>query len=131
MQPILSVILFSAFFWISSADDDKYYTNIYDNIDLDEILNNQRLYKNYIDCITNKGKCSPDGKELKKNIPDALSNNCSKCTQKQKDGTDKVLKFIIEEKPDDWKLLESIYDPQGAYKKKYKEQAEKRGYKLA
>lgn len=41
------------------------YTTKYDNIDLEEILSNERLYKKYFDCLTNKGKCTPDGKELK------------------------------------------------------------------
>lgn len=44
--------------------EDK-YTNKYDNIDLDEILNNRRLLRNYVNCLLDKGNCTPDGNELK------------------------------------------------------------------
>lgn len=43
----------------------KTYTTKYDNIDLDEIIHNDRLLKNYVDCFLEKGRCSPDGLELK------------------------------------------------------------------
>lgn len=43
----------------------KTYTTKYDNIDLDEIIHNDRLLKNYVDCLLEKGRCTPDGLELK------------------------------------------------------------------
>lgn len=49
--------------------DDK-YTNKYDNIDLDEILQNKRLFDAYVNCIMERGKCTAEGKELKgKSLP--------------------------------------------------------------
>nr|APB88038.1 putative chemosensory protein 2 [Lygus hesperus] len=98
------------------------YTDKYDNIDLDEILGNQRLYQKYFDCIRGKGKCTPDGAELKESIPDALKTECAKCTDKQKKGVEKVLRFLIREKADDYKVLEEQYDPEGVYRKKYETQ---------
>nr|AYN07340.1 chemosensory protein 12 [Yemma signatus] len=95
------------------------YTTKYDNIDIDEILNNQRLYKKYFDCLSNKGKCTPDGKELKAILPDALATDCQKCSEKQKAGADKVIGFVLEKKPTDYDLLEKLYDPSGNYKKKF------------
>lgn len=44
--------------------EDKYTTK-FDNIDLDQILQSERLIKNYVDCVLDKGACTPDGKELK------------------------------------------------------------------
>lgn len=49
----------------SSARPNGSYTDRYDNLDLDEILNNSRLRVPYVKCLLGKGKCSPDGKELK------------------------------------------------------------------
>lgn len=43
------------------------YETKYDNIDLDEILKNDRLRKNYIKCLVNNGPCTPDAQELKSN----------------------------------------------------------------
>ena len=62
MRVILAVILFVG---MASAKPAEKYTTKYDNIDLDEILNNDRLYQKYFQCLTNKGKCTPDGKLLK------------------------------------------------------------------
>ncbi|CAH1395241.1 unnamed protein product [Nezara viridula] len=106
------------------------YTTKYDNIDLDEILTNERLYKKYFDCLTNKGKCTPDGKELKDVLPDALATDCKKCSQKQQHGSEKVLRHLIEKRPTDYSALEKLYDPTGSYKRKYKAEAEKRGIKI-
>lgn len=41
------------------------YTDKYDNIDLDEVLNNRRLLVAYSNCILEKGKCTPEARELK------------------------------------------------------------------
>lgn len=38
------------------------------NIDVDEILKNDRLTRNYLDCVLGKGKCTPEGEELKSKI---------------------------------------------------------------
>lgn len=41
------------------------YTAKFDNIDLDQILNNDRLLNNYVNCLLKDTSCTPDGKELK------------------------------------------------------------------
>lgn len=42
------------------------YTHKYDNIDVDQILNNERLLKRYIDCMLDKSpRCPPEAVELK------------------------------------------------------------------
>jgi hypothetical protein len=44
---------------------DEKYTTKYDNMNLDEILASDRLVDNYFKCVMGKGKCTPDGAELK------------------------------------------------------------------
>lgn len=41
------------------------YTTKFDNIDIDQILNNNRLLNNYVNCLLHDGTCTADGKELK------------------------------------------------------------------
>jgi hypothetical protein len=36
-----------------------------DNIDIDDILKNDRLLKNYVNCVLDKGNCTPEGERLK------------------------------------------------------------------
>ncbi|GLH16385.1 Ejaculatory bulb-specific protein 3 [Gryllus bimaculatus] len=52
-------------------------------------------------------------------IPDALTNGCGKCTDKQKSGTDKVVKFLRANKQADWERLQAKWDPQGVFVAKY------------
>jgi Insect pheromone-binding family, A10/OS-D len=111
---------------VVAAADDKYTTK-YDNIDLDSILESDRLFSNYFKCLIDEGRCTPDGNELKKSLPDALLTECGKCSEKQKDGTERVIKFLIEKKPDQWETLQAKYDPDHVYEKKYEAERKKLG----
>lgn len=42
------------------------YPTKYDNVDVDEILNNDRLFNSYFKCLMETGKCTPEGEELKR-----------------------------------------------------------------
>ncbi|KAJ8925792.1 hypothetical protein NQ315_009642 [Exocentrus adspersus] len=105
------------------AAENKYTTK-YDNVDLDEIIKSERLLKNYVNCLLDKGKCTPDGTELKKVLPDALQTDCSKCSETQKNGSKKIIRHLINNKPEWYKELEDKYDKGGVYKKKYEEELE-------
>ncbi|KAG6804834.1 hypothetical protein H0H92_002082, partial [Tricholoma furcatifolium] len=102
----------------------------YDNVDVEEVLNNDRLYEKHFKCLIDEGPCTPDVKTLKEIIPDALKDGCAKCNEKQREGAEKGFKFFSEKKKADFKKLRSIYDPTGEYWKKYKAEAEKRGLKF-
>lgn len=146
---ILKIVLLCAIYFlcidgeesIISAISGRYETK-YDNIDLDELLKNDRLRKNYVKCLLNKGPCTPDALELKSNrtltidsiisimfshskifsldsIPDAIATNCSKCTEKQRNGSVKVTHYLIDNQPEEWNQLATIYDKDGEYKRNY------------
>ncbi|XP_011563206.2 allergen Tha p 1 [Plutella xylostella] len=100
------------------------YTDKFDNVNLDEILESNRLLKGYVDCLLDKGRCTPDAKTLKETLPDALENDCSKCTEKQKSGSDKVIRHLINKRPELWKELAVRYDPNNIYQDKFKDKIE-------
>lgn len=52
-------------------------------------------------------------------LPDAISTDCSKCTDKQKESSEKVMHFIIDHRPEDWERLEQKYDTSGNYRTDY------------
>jgi Insect pheromone-binding family, A10/OS-D. len=52
-------------------------------------------------------------------ISEALQNDCSKCSERQKKGAQKVIKFLFNKKPEEWKQLQEKYDPDDTYYKKY------------
>ncbi|VVC90089.1 unnamed protein product [Leptidea sinapis] len=100
------------------------YTTKYDGVNLDEILASERLLSSYVKCLLDKGPCTPDGKELKNNLPDAIENDCQKCSERQRVGADRVMQYIIDNRPEDWDELEKMYNEDGSYKKKYLERKE-------
>lgn len=50
---------------IVNAEEEKYTTK-FDNINIDEILESDRLMLNYVKCIKDEGPCTPDGAEIKR-----------------------------------------------------------------
>lgn len=112
---------------VAARPEEGSYTTKYDGVDIDEILKSERLFNNYFKCLMDKGKCTPDGSELKRVLPDALKTNCSKCSEKQRAGTDRVIRFLIDNKSTQWASLQAKYDPENVYINKFKAEAEARG----
>ncbi|XP_014473399.1 PREDICTED: ejaculatory bulb-specific protein 3-like [Dinoponera quadriceps] len=108
------------------------YTHRFDSINIDEILQNDRLLKRYADCLLDRanGKCPAEAVELKKVLGEALETECAKCSDHQKEMVKKVIKFIVINKPDIWSDLKAKYDPEGKYTKKYEDMAKQDGIQL-
>nr|WBU77201.1 chemosensory protein [Odontothrips loti] len=111
---------------------DEKFTTKYDNVNVDEILANKRLLANYLNCILDKPKsrCTTDALELKKSIPDALTNECAKCSAKQKELSEKVVRHLIDNEKESWAELKAKYDPTGIYEKRYEKIAKEHGVEV-
>lgn len=59
------VVLLGLVVALCAAQESKYTTR-YDGIDIEQILTSDRLFNNYFNCLMDKGKCTPDGRELKR-----------------------------------------------------------------
>ncbi|XP_062565807.1 ejaculatory bulb-specific protein 3-like [Armigeres subalbatus] len=121
------VILFAL---VACAIAQENYPTKYDNIDVENILNSDRHFKGYFNCLMETGPCTPEGNELKKYLPDAIASGCNKCSEKQLELTAKVVKFLVEERPEEWKALRGKYDPDNTFAEKYREVAAKYGIPL-
>ncbi|EGI70267.1 Ejaculatory bulb-specific protein 3 [Acromyrmex echinatior] len=112
--------------------EETTYTDKFDNIDIDQIIRNERLLKRYVDCMLDKPdiRCPPEAIELRKNIDEALENDCAKCTNKQKEITEKVINHLVRNKKDWWDLLKVKYDPEEKFSKKYEEAAKNENIKI-
>lgn len=55
-------------------------------------------------------------------IPDAIQSECGPCSEKQKEGAKKVIKFLHDKKPKVWDEVMNKYDPQGTYRAKYEKE---------
>lgn len=112
---------------LCAARPQTKYTTKYDNIDIEQILRSDRLFNNYFKCLMDEGKCTPDGRELKRVLPDALQTNCEKCSEQQRTGTERVVRYLIDNKPAQWDTLRKKYDPQNIYATKYSQEARNLG----
>lgn len=52
-------------------------------------------------------------------LPEALDNDCAKCNEKQKEGTKKVIHYLIQHKRQAWNELEAKFDKNGVYRKRH------------
>ncbi|CAL7948557.1 unnamed protein product [Xylocopa violacea] len=129
VQVLFLLVLVAAVAYVTARPDEK-YTGKFDNVNVDEILKNERLLLNYYKCLMDEGKCTADGAELRKVMPDALETDCAKCSEKQKEMAKKVIKFMVNNKPDLWTKLADKYDPEKKYRTKYEEEAKKNGLQL-
>jgi len=41
------------------------YTTKFDNVDIDGVINNERLLNGYVGCLLDRNPCTPDSAELK------------------------------------------------------------------
>ncbi|CAF4807634.1 unnamed protein product [Pieris macdunnoughi] len=98
------------------------YNNKYDGVNLRDILSNRRLLVPYILCTLEQAQCTPEGKELRSHIREALENDCGKCTEPQKKGTQLVITHLVQHEDEFWKQLVAKYDPTNNYVTKYEKQ---------
>ncbi|XP_034835699.1 ejaculatory bulb-specific protein 3-like [Maniola hyperantus] len=94
---------------------DKYNSK-YDNFDVETLIGNDRLLKSYVNCFLDKGRCTAEGNDFKKALPEAVETICSKCTEKQKLNIRKVIKAIQQKYPKQWEDLVKKNDPTGKYR---------------
>ncbi|XP_043603622.1 ejaculatory bulb-specific protein 3-like [Bombus pyrosoma] len=119
MKTVLIAVVAAICFLLGEVHSEDKYTTKYDDIDINLVLNNERLLKGYVNCLLDRGTCTPDAAELKKNLPDALAHGCSACSEKQKEIADKLSQYLIDNREEEWSLLEAKYDPSGAYRQRY------------
>ncbi|XP_037046281.1 uncharacterized protein LOC119081447 isoform X6 [Bradysia coprophila] len=97
------------------------YSVRYNNLDIDTILNSDRLVTNYVECLLSRKPCSPEGKELKRILPEALRTKCGRCSNSQKEVALKVLKKLYVYYPKHYNDLRAKWDQTGEYHRRFEE----------
>ncbi|CAH2266978.1 ejaculatory bulb-specific protein 3-like [Pararge aegeria] len=135
VQPLLCDTMISKVFVVLSCVllaviAEEKYSDKYDNVNYVEILENERLRHGYGNCLLDKGKCTPEGKELREKMQDALETGCKKCTDQQLEGTKTVINYLIKHDHPLWKELTAKYDPEGIWRQKYEGFAKEKGIEI-
>lgn len=116
MKTILVLVTVLAAAVAAPADT---YNPEYDNFNAEEIVQNERLLKNYAKCFLDEGPCTAEGNDFKKTIPEALKTDCAKCTPKQRELIRTMVRGFQTKLPDMWKELVMKQDPKGEYKESF------------
>nr|AXB87338.1 chemosensory protein 4 [Tropidothorax elegans] len=96
-------------------DEETLYRFIFDDVDVDHIILNDRICNVYLRCFYSTGPCTNLAGAIRSKIPEVFSTVCGKCTDKQKAIWHHILHIFIPRRPDEWKKILAIYDPDGSY----------------
>ncbi|KAK9500496.1 hypothetical protein O3M35_001751 [Rhynocoris fuscipes] len=107
--------MFSVALCRPDSAEDAFYQKVFEEIDVDVILDNERLLRAYLNCFFDEGPCNSHQAAVKKSIPEVMSTVCGKCTLKQRQIYHHCLNKFIPSHPDDWDHILRIYDPTGEY----------------
>ncbi|XP_056639217.1 ejaculatory bulb-specific protein 3-like [Diorhabda carinulata] len=115
---------------VVSVKTEEKYTTKYDNINIDEIINNDRLLRSYVDCLLGTKPCTKDGEELKKVLKEALETKCAKCSEAQIEAAKKIGIHLIKNKRPWFDELVEAFDPDHTKLDQYKEDLKAEGVEL-
>ncbi|XP_052563589.1 mucin-2-like isoform X2 [Culex pipiens pallens] len=118
---VASGLLAFANFVKSQETGRTLYSSRYDNLDIDTILSSNRLVNNYVDCLLSRKPCPPEGKDLKRILPEALRTKCGRCSSTQKENALKIITTLYYSYPDQYQALRERWDPSGEYHRRFEE----------
>lgn len=118
---VASALLAFANFVKSQETARNLYSSRYDNLDIDTILGSSRLVNNYVDCLLSRKPCPPEGKDLKRILPEALRTKCSRCSATQKENALKIITTLYYNYPEQYQALRERWDPSGEYHRRFEE----------
>ncbi|XP_073973139.1 ejaculatory bulb-specific protein 3-like [Rhodnius prolixus] len=96
---------------------DEEYDRLFDpDIDVDAVLDNDRVLNAYMACFFDEGPCAERPKLVKSKIREVLESTCGKCNERHRQRLKYVLNKFIERRPEDWKRILEIYDPEKAFR---------------
>ncbi|KAG5311827.1 PEB3 protein, partial [Acromyrmex insinuator] len=86
------------------------YSDRYDKVNAENILQNNRLRDQYYNCFMEKAPCiTADAKFFKEIIVEAFRSKCEKCTERQKEMMNLIQDWYKKNKPEQWKAFVTKY----------------------
>ncbi|XP_058809164.1 putative odorant-binding protein A10 [Phymastichus coffea] len=77
------------------------------NVDL--LLRNKILVTREISCVLGRMPCDIIGKQITGLLPEALNNNCRRCTREEASNAKKLIAFMKKNRPNDWITIVQMY----------------------
>nr|APC94297.1 chemosensory protein 9 [Pyrrhalta aenescens] len=89
-------------------------------IDINTVLNNGRIIKSYVDCVTGKKRCTAEGTALKESWKEGLDKECDACEEEEKKKIKKIAKHIYTHYRPLYDELAAALDKDGKLQERYK-----------
>nr|ULF48251.1 chemosensory protein 10 [Acyrthosiphon pisum] len=102
-------------------EEIKKFLSMMEKINIDQILNNDRLMSNNVKCFLNEGSCTAQLREMKKMLPVLIKDSCSSCTKEQRNMIKKAMDAIKARRPNEYERVTKFFDPEKKYEKKLSE----------
>nr|AWV63298.1 chemosensory protein 10 [Myzus persicae] len=104
-----------------NQEELKKFLSMMEKVDIDQILNNNRLMSNNVKCFLNEGPCTGQLREMKKMVPMLVKDSCSSCNKEQKNMMKKAMDAMKARRPNEYEQISKFFDPEGKYEKKFLE----------
>ncbi|XP_072759633.1 ejaculatory bulb-specific protein 3-like [Anoplolepis gracilipes] len=86
--------------------EENMYDDKYDDVNVSEVLANDKLREQYYNCFMDIGPCvTADAKYFTNIVDEAIQTQCRKCTEKQKNMLDQVSDWYTKNQPEKWNRL--------------------------
>ncbi|XP_050465055.1 ejaculatory bulb-specific protein 3-like [Cataglyphis hispanica] len=106
MARLICIVAIIGFALICAFAEEDKYDDKYDNIDIIEILLNDKRRSEYYNCFMETGPCvTEEEKYFNSHISEAIQTQCSKCTEKQKFMLEVVMNWYKKNQPEKWNQL--------------------------
>ncbi|XP_051165870.1 uncharacterized protein LOC127284468 [Leptopilina boulardi] len=121
---ILSFVLVSVLALISvQAEDTEHYPIRWVEIDIKPIVDNDRLFKKYTECIISdkmKG-CPKEATQIKTAVPEIMETLCKKCLPLHISRGKEYAAYVCQKRPNESLAILKKQDPTGQIRKRFEE----------
>ncbi|XP_066905171.1 ejaculatory bulb-specific protein 3-like [Halyomorpha halys] len=78
-------------------------------IDVERILNNNRIINKYLKCMLRQGVCPPEARDFRRVLPKLIKHLCEKCTDRQRTALKQIFTFVRTKFPKEWEQMKILY----------------------
>nr|CAD7605408.1 unnamed protein product [Timema genevievae] len=84
-----------------------------------DVIGDPERIDTWAKCLVEENKCTAEIAPLRAKIPEALKSEFSNTTPEERTFIRETSKYLIANKPDQWKEIEEFYDSENKYKEKF------------
>ncbi|CAH0713311.1 unnamed protein product, partial [Brenthis ino] len=103
------LLVISALLVLAAAEQ---YSSENDDLDIEAVVGDQSSLKMFAECFNDKGPCTEQMKDFKKDVPEAVAEACAKCTPAQKHIFKRFLEVLKQKITDEYQFFKQKYDPE-------------------